>query len=105
MSVIRVRRFLATTLMALGVLPFAAGALSAQSGNITGKVTDAASGAPIENVEIRATGAQTYGAISGPDGTYRLGNLADGSYTIVARRIGFEPKTITNVRAGATLNI
>ncbi len=105
MSVIRVRRFLATTLMALGVLPFAAGALSAQSGTITGKVTDAASGAPIENVEIRATGAQTYGAISGPDGTYRLVNLADGSYTIVARRIGFEPKTITNVRAGATLNI
>ena len=91
--------------MALASPPFVGASLGAQGGTITGKVTDASSGAPVENVEVRAIGAQTVGGISGADGTYRLVNLADGSYTVIARRLGFEPKTITNVRPGATVNI
>lgn len=105
MSVTRVRRLFTSTLLALAALPMLGSRLAAQSGTITGKVTDAASGAPIENVEIRATGPQSYGAVTGADGTYRLVNLADGSYTLVARRLGFSPKTVLNVRPGSTTNI
>lgn len=90
--------------LATVVLPFSIA--SAQSGSITGKVTDAETGAAIENVEIRAIGAQTYGAISGPDGTYRIVNLPEGTtYTLALRRIGYEPKTVLNVQAGSVNNV
>ncbi len=105
MSLKRIRRLLSVSCLALAPLPLVGASLAAQAGTITGKVTDVSSGSPIENVEVRAIGAQTYGAISGADGTYRLVNLPDGSYTVIARRLGFEPKTMTNVRPGATLNI
>jgi len=78
---------------------------SAQSGVITGKVTDAASGAPIEGAQVQATGAQRYSALTGADGMYRLVNVAEGSYTLVVRVIGFDTKTITDVRAGSTTNV
>ena len=105
MSPLRVRRLCSNALVALGALSLLGAPLAAQTGTITGKVTDAGSGVPIENAEVRAIGAQTYGAISGADGIYRLVNLADGSYTIVVRRLGFAPRTITGARPGTPLNI
>ncbi len=105
MFVNRVRRLLATAMMAGSMLPLVGSALAAQGGVITGKVTNAGSGAPIEGAQVQATGAQKYGGVSGADGTYRIVNLPDGSYTIVVRMLGFETKTLTNVRAGSTLNI
>ncbi len=101
----RVRRLVSTAAVALLALPAVATTAAAQSGIITGKVTSVGSGAPIEGAQVQATGAQRYGAISGADGIYRLVNLADGTYTIVVRVIGYETRTFTDVRAGSTLDI
>lgn len=107
MSLTLVKRLFRSTLLAasaMTMLPIASAV--AQTGTITGKVTDAQSGAAIENVEIRAIGTQTYGAISGADGTYRIVNLPEGTtYTLALRRIGYEPKTIPNVQAGSVNNV
>ncbi len=102
---IQVRRLLSTAAFACALLPLVGFEAAAQTGVISGKVTNAGSGAPIEGAQIQASGAQRYGAISGADGSYRLVNLPDGTYTLVVRVIGYDTRTITDVRAGSTLDI
>ncbi len=99
------RRVLAFTVLALGLLPAASHRLAAQSGSISGKVTDAATGRPIENAQVQAqlSGGQAYGAISGADGTFRVVNLPDGSYVVTVRAIGYDQKVYTGQRPGATI--
>ncbi|HEY0928466.1 MAG TPA: TonB-dependent receptor [Gemmatimonas sp.] len=99
------RRVLAFTVLALGVLPAAAGRLAAQSGTITGKVTDAVTGRPIENAQVQAqlSGGQSYGAIAGADGAFRVVNLPDGSYTVTVRAIGYDQKVFPDQRPGANI--
>ncbi len=104
MSVKRVRRFLCTTLMAFGPLPLLGATLQAQS-IISGKVTNAETGVPIEGVSVEAVGAQKASAVTGTDGTFRIVNLPEGTYTIIARRIGFDTRSIPNQRPGATVTI
>jgi iron complex outermembrane receptor protein len=96
---------LASTLLALGIVPIVAARSAAQSGSITGKVTDAASGRPIENAQVQAqlAGGQSYGAISGADGAFRVVNLPDGSYTVTVRAIGYEQKSFTGQRPGSVI--
>ena len=101
----RVRRFFSTAALALMAMPVVGSEVAAQSGVITGRITNAGSGAPIEGAQVQATGAQKYTVMSGADGTYRLVNVADGSYTLVVRVIGYDTKTVTDVRAGSTMNI
>jgi uncharacterized surface anchored protein len=54
---------------------------SAQTGSITGKVTDAATGAALSGANVQAMSGTTTAAsvISGQNGTYRLGGLAAGA--------------------------
>src|SRR6476661_3096651 len=106
MSLFRFRRFLSTSMLALGILPLVGARLAAQSGSITGKVTEAASGRPIENAQVQAQvpGGQSYGAISGADGTFRVVNLPDGSYTVTIRALGFDQRVVPNQRPGAVVN-
>jgi outer membrane receptor for ferrienterochelin and colicins len=103
MSLFRVRRSILSTLLALVVLPSAS--LTAQTGMISGRVTDAASGQPIENAQVQAqmTGGQSYGAISGADGQFRVVNLPDGSYTVTVRAIGYDQRSFPNQRPGSTI--
>lgn len=105
MSLYRVRQSLITALLALSVLPFVATRLAAQSGIISGKVTDAGTGRPVENAQIQAAmnGGQSYGAISGADGAFRVINLPDGTFTVTVRAIGFEPRVFSAQRPGANL--
>lgn len=100
------RRMLAFTVLAVGLFP-AAARVDAQSGTITGKVTDASTGRPIENVGVKAQspGGQPYGAITAADGSYRIANLSDAAYTVTARLIGYESKAQQNVRPGQTVNL
>jgi len=106
MLLLRVRRVLPSTLLALGALPVVAAGLAAQAGTITGKVTNAESGRPIENATIKAAGGGTsYGAVSGADGAFRIVNLPAGSYTVSVSAIGFAPKSSSNVQPGAALTI
>lgn len=99
------RRVFASTLLALGLLPGVASRASAQTGTITGKVTDAASGRPVENAQVGAqlSGGQQFGAVTGADGTFRIANLRDGVYTVTIRALGYEPRTFSNQRPGANI--
>ena len=107
MYCLRIRRLLTSTLLALGALPVVAAGLAAQSGTITGKVTNAESGRPIENASVKATmsGGSTFGAVSGADGAFRIVNLPDGAYAVSVTAIGYAPKRSANVQPGAVLTI
>jgi len=107
MLFLRVRQVLTAAMVALGALPMAANGLAAQTGTITGKVTNAESGRPIENATIKASvaGGTSFGAVSGADGSFRLVNLPNGSYTVSVSAIGFAPKSSANVQPGAALTI
>ncbi len=107
MVLLRARRVITATLLALGVLPLAAAGLAAQTGTITGKVTNAENGQPIENATIKATmsGGTSYGAVSAADGAFRIVNLPDGTYSVTVSAIGFAPKSSANVRPGAALSV
>ncbi|GAB1341136.1 hypothetical protein MASR1M101_02630 [Gemmatimonas sp.] len=100
------RRVLASTAIAVAAASVATSPVAAQAGAISGKVTDAASGRPIENAQVGAqlTGGQQYGATTTADGSYRIANLPAGVYTVAARGIGYERKTVANVRPGQTLD-
>jgi iron complex outermembrane receptor protein len=66
-------------------------AAHAQTGTLAGRVTDAAGGRPLGGVQIRLVGT-VQGAITRDDGTYRV-QVAPGSYTLRAMRIGYATAT------------
>ena len=66
-------------------------AIWAQRGVITGQVTDAATHAPIGDVQIRVVGT-SQGAITHTDGTYRVLVANPGVTVLQALRLGFEAK-------------
>ena len=75
--------------LALGLSAAAPAALAAQTtGSVRGRVTDAASGAPVSGAQVVVEGASV-GAITGDDGQYTIGQAPTGARTIVARRIGY----------------
>lgn len=63
---------------------------------LKGIVSDSISGATINNVSIElvSTGIQTKSKLNG---TYKTGIAANGVYSIIFSKIGFESKTINNV--------
>ena len=63
----------------------------AQGGTVVGRVTDAGTGLAVAGASVVIEGA-SLGSTSGSDGRYRLVNVPAGSYTFVARRIGFASK-------------
>ncbi len=74
----------------------------AQTGTLTGRVTDAADAAPLGGVQIRIMGT-VQGAVTRDDGTYRL-QIAPGSYTVRAIRIGYATTTDSvMIEAGQTV--
>src|SRR6476646_3505402 len=78
------------------------GSTAAQAQAISGKVTDAETGAPLAGARISASnGAQS--AIARADGTYRL-PISAGSQAIRVSFIGYTPvrDTVVITAAGAT---
>src|SRR5690242_1099560 len=85
--------------LALAALPLlAASTVAAQSGTITGRVTEGLSGQPVANAIInalRAGGNGNVTARSAADGKYTLANLPAGAYTVtVTARIGLAQKHV-----------
>ncbi len=70
------------------VFLLAAGRLEAQTGKVTGVVTDAATGQPIEGAQVLLQGTG-YGQVSGTNGRFFILGVPPGTYTVQARRIGF----------------
>jgi len=95
---VRIGALLVTTMALL------AGSASAQqNGRISGRVSDAATGAPLNDVQVFLAGANI-GAVSRQTGGYLILNVPPGSYELRAERIGLTPlsRQVT-VAAGATL--
>jgi outer membrane receptor for ferrienterochelin and colicin len=72
----------------------AAGATPA-NGDVSGTVTDSMSGNPLQGVEVaveQGTAVVTV-TTTDPFGRYRLHNIPNGPYTIIARFIGYQPQT------------
>ena len=82
----RIRPLRAALLLLAGLLA-AAPAHAQERATVTGTVTDAGSGSPVEGIIVRAAGPQQAAATTGADGRYRL-ELAPGSYSLVASRVG-----------------
>jgi iron complex outermembrane receptor protein len=99
-----VQRWLVKALMLVGVF---ASVAAAQSGQITGRVTDAESGAPVADVRVEARGGGVIrNALTTPSGTYRIGGLPDGDFTVTFSRVGYAVGTNTvSVRNGATATL
>ena len=85
--------------------------LAAQTGSITGKVTDSLTGKPLIGVQVAArlaTGGGGGTATTNETGTYRILNLAAGTYTVTALHVGNARATEANVAvrgAAVTVNL
>src|SRR5690242_13422658 len=92
-----ISRYLCLTLL---VTP---GLLRAQNGSIGGKITDSTTSAPLSGATVRvASGSTTAGsAVAGEDGTYRVANIAPGTYDVLVTRLGYSLRRIPGVRITA----
>ncbi len=80
----------AVGLIAASVLTilFAAAPASAQTGTVTGMVTDASSARPLDNAQVSIPGTGI-GALSGTNGRFLLVNVPAGEHTIRVQLIGY----------------
>ena len=84
------RRYLVPLAIALMAL-FAPDRAEAQTGKISGVVTDAANGQPIEGVQVRVVGTG-FGAMTNAAGRFFIISVPPGTYNVEARRIGYQPQ-------------
>lgn len=68
----------------------------AQTGKLTGVVTDAETGRPVEGVAVVVQGT-TLGSTTNAAGRYFIVSVPPGTYSVQARRIGYQSVTVTNV--------
>jgi TonB-dependent starch-binding outer membrane protein SusC len=77
----------------------------AQTGTITGRVTDAQSGMPLDGVEVMVVGRNLAG-LSRSDGRFLITSVPQGPSTLRAERIGYAPLERTAiVPAGAAIAV
>ena len=87
---------------AASLVALAAPALAQTVGVVTGRVTDASSGTPIADAQVRVVGSTT-GVMTRTDGSYRV-SLAPGSYELRVSRIGYAAaRDSVRVETGATV--
>ncbi|SNY69434.1 S8 family serine peptidase [Paractinoplanes atraurantiacus] len=78
----------------LDVLKLLAAAPIGDTGTLAGKVTDAATGAPITNATLALTGAAARQVVTGTDGAYST-RLPAGDYQVAVTAYGFGSKNVT----------
>ncbi|MDQ6770113.1 MAG: SusC/RagA family TonB-linked outer membrane protein [Gemmatimonadota bacterium] len=81
------------SLLALALLACPALAVAQGTGIIHGRISDAATGAPLVGVQIRVEGT-TVGAQTDADGTYTITGVPPGSRALITRRVGYAPQRI-----------
>jgi TonB-linked SusC/RagA family outer membrane protein len=79
--------------LALASLAFPALLSGQGAGIIRGRISDAATGAPLVGVQVRVEGT-TLGAQTGADGTYTITGAPAGSRSLSTRRLGYAPQRI-----------
>ncbi|HET6578272.1 MAG TPA: carboxypeptidase regulatory-like domain-containing protein, partial [Gemmatimonadales bacterium] len=72
---------------------------AAQSGGITGRITDQATGSGLEDARIILTGT-TRIETSGRDGRYSFRGVSPGSYQLRVLRLGYRPQVQTATVTG-----
>ena len=78
-------------------------AILAQTGRVSGTVTDSATGQPIISATVLVVASPNLAAITGSDGRYSISGIPAGLVQLSARRIGFAPVTRSvSVTAGET---
>lgn len=77
----------------------AARPVAAQTGTITGHVVGAEDGRPVMSARVSVRGTSV-AALTRADGAYTLA-VAPGTYTVVARRLGYMPDSVTGVVVNA----
>ena len=81
------------TFLALALLASPALAVGQGAGIIRGRISDAATGAPLDGVQVRVDGT-TIGAQTGADGTYAIVGVPGGSRFVSTRRLGYAPQRV-----------
>jgi TonB-dependent receptor len=66
------------------------------TGRLVGRVVDLNTGLGLPDVGIQVVGT-ALGAMSGIDGRYTITNVPAGTVTLHARRLGYQPKTVTGI--------
>lgn len=92
-------RFVASVFV---VVLLAATASYAQTGTISGTVTDAATGNPLPGVNVVMEGT-TQGATTDAEGSYAIINVSPGSYTVRATFVGYADQVTENVDVNINL--
>lgn len=101
MNLNRLFRSPAALLAALGLILAAPGAAQ-QAGIVTGRVTDARSGAPVPSAQVFIVDTQL-GTLTDAEGNYRIANVSAGQRQVRVINIGFRSETQTvGVTAGQT---
>ncbi len=82
----------------------------AQTGAISGRVTDSSGAQGISGARVQAISASNTASaatLTGQDGSYRMVNLQPGTYTVQVTRIGYQMRRVpnTNVTAGGTATV
>ncbi|MCX3263453.1 TonB-dependent receptor [Pedobacter agri] len=85
------------------LISFLSIAAYAQTGKISGTVTDKKTGETLIGVTVRIKGT-TKGTSTGPDGKYTIGALADGKHIIEASYVGYTTKEVLGVEVAGGVN-
>jgi hypothetical protein len=72
-------------------------AFGAVTGKIVGYVLDKKTGEGLPSVAVQLAGT-TQGALTGPDGSYLILNIPPGTYSVMARLIGYKTAQVDDVR-------
>jgi TonB-linked SusC/RagA family outer membrane protein len=93
-----------TGLLVFAFMAMGSTAADAQTGQITGTVSDARSSAPVSQAQIYLVGLQQ-GSLSRADGRFLILNIPAGTYTLRAERIGFGSveQSVTVTSGGTTV--
>jgi TonB-linked SusC/RagA family outer membrane protein len=75
--------------LALGAFP-----LTAQTGTLVGRVTDARTGTPVTTAQITIAGT-SLGAVVDAEGRFRVAGVPPGPHEVRARSIGYQPASAT----------
>ena len=77
----------------------------AQTGTVTGQVTDAASGRPLESAQVYIEGT-ALGTLTNSSGNYLFVNAPPGEHTVIAELVGYRAGSSTvTVAAGETARV
>ena len=98
-------RFVAALIAFCAVMAAGPAAAQSQAGTISGRVILQADNTPVHGASIVVVGARRT-AVTGPDGTFEIGNVPPGTYEVLAQREHFTAarQTVT-VAAGQTASV